>query len=73
MVNTFSNFLLLFILLQLNTTHISIHAMYCCCILHTYQYMLCIAAVYYTHINTCYVLLLYTTHISIHAMYCCCY
>ena len=70
----------------LYTTHIPTHAMYCCCILHTYQHMLCIAAVHYTHINTCYVyiavhythtntcyvLLLYTTHISTHAMYCCC-
>ena len=59
--------------------------MYCCCTLHTYQHMLCIAAVhtthtntcyvlllYTTHINTCHVLLLYTTHISTHAMYCCC-
>ena len=48
--------------------------------------MLCIDAVHYTRINTCYVLLLYTTHISntcyvlllytthvsTHAMYCCC-
>ena len=33
-----------------------------------------IAAVHYTHIDTCYVLLLLllsTTHISTHAMYCC--
>ena len=58
--------------LLLTTTHTSIHAMYCCCTLHTYQYMLCIVAVHYTHINTHYVLLLYTTHTSIHAMYCCC-
>ena len=58
--------------LLLSTTHTSIHAMYCCCTLHTYQYMLCIAAVHYTYIHTCYALLLYTIHISIHAMYCCC-
>ena len=46
--------------------------MHCCCTLHTYQYMLCIAAVHYIHINTCYALLLYTAHISTHAMHCCC-
>ena len=62
----------------LYTTHISTHAMYCCyslypcgqcCLLHTYQHMLCIvvidcthvdSVVHYTHINTCYVLLLFT-------------
>ena len=62
-LNTFSNLFIIAI-------HISIHAMYCCSTLHAYQYMLCIVAIHYTHISTCYVLLLYTTHISIHALYC---
>ena len=71
--------------LLLYTTHISIHTMYCCCTLHTYQYMLqymyCCCTLHKSmHAMYCcctlhtyqYVLLLNTPHISIHTMYCCC-